>query len=319
MTRFLVAAALVLTTLGHVRAGYYPTHAFAGVAGEGGYKFLDILEGEGPLATGSHSYADSDVVTQAGATASASTGIISNHLLAVSTSAYSNNPFLFSENGAAQALAAWRDIASAAGLAPASLRFSFSITGSVSATDNGQYVGIGFHDNMGELAVLVNDFPNVAGLDYHFTDDYALEAISYQGSQQQSHSLPIGFNGSLARARTGYSWDTATFVGNSFTGTFHVDVAYNSTYGGYAVSLGLRSWSIGRSGDSESDASHTLGLQSVTLTDGTPVEVTFESGLQFGPSTMAAPAPPGVLLALSGILSLGGFGWLRRRRFIAAT
>lgn len=33
---------------------------------------------------------------------------------------------------------------------------------------------------------------------------------------------------------------------------------------------------------------------------------------------VAAPAPPGLLLGLSGLASLGGFGWLRRRRLAAA-
>jgi hypothetical protein len=39
----------------------------------------------------------------------------------------------------------------------------------------------------------------------------------------------------------------------------------------------------------------------------------------FDVSPVAAPAPPGLVLALSGVAGLGGFGWVRRRRLSVAT
>jgi hypothetical protein len=99
------------------------------------------------------------------------------------------------------------------------------------------------------------------------------------------------------------NWDTlsispiqpgAYFVANHIDATWHIDVPYNPTTGGYRVAIMLQAASgdayFTLSGPSFADFGHTLTLDSISLTDGTiidPSNLTFESNLSFA----AVPEP----------------------------
>lgn len=98
------------------------------------------------------------------------------------------------------------------------------------------------------------------------------------------------------------------------SGTFFVDVPYDPAYGGYAFGLSLIATAYAWPGEITSNALGTLEMTRVTLTDGTPVSVTFDSGMRFS----AVPEPASVTLlglALSGVAaSTAMTRRLRKRR-----
>jgi hypothetical protein len=53
-------------------------------------------------------------------------------------------------------------------------------------------------------------------------------------------------------------------------------------------------------------------LQSVTLTDGTAISVTFDSGLQ--QPMQAVPEPASLIMLGLGAFGLCGYGWRRRKQ-----
>jgi MYXO-CTERM domain-containing protein len=113
--------------------------------------------------------------------------------------------------------------------------------------------------------------------------------------------------------------DPGSFLAaNHVEATWHIDVPHDPTTGGYRVAIMLQATTgdvyFELSGKSLSDFSHTLTLNSITLTDGTivdPSSLRFESGLSFAPS--AVPEPGTLTLAGFGAVGLV-LGALRRRR-----
>ena len=106
-------------------------------------------------------------------------------------------------------------------------------------------------------------------------------------------------------SEAGGNWDSAEFSGSHFTGTFHFDIGYDASLGGYGWALGLVAQSYAFGGTfASTDAGHTLGLESVTLPDGTPVAATFDSGLQL----QSVPEPTSLMMLMCGIGIIGLLG-----------
>jgi hypothetical protein len=103
------------------------------------------------------------------------------------------------------------------------------------------------------------------------------------------------------------SWDT------------YFDLAYDSSLGGYNVNLYAAVSASSRGGSlAQANFGNTIRITGVTLSDGTDVsnQVTFDSGFTVPPAggpVTATPAPPGLVLAASGLVTLCGGAWLRRR------
>ena len=83
-----------------------------------------------------------------------------------------------------------------------------------------------------------------------------------------------------------------------FVGTLHMDVPYDPSLGGYGwgIALSARSHSIG--GGTDASSFHSLGLVAATLPDGTPLSVSFDSGLQL------VPEPSPIMLVAAGCVVL---------------
>jgi hypothetical protein len=96
-----------------------------------------------------------------------------------------------------------------------------------------------------------------------------------------------------------------------FTGTFHLDIPYDPTLGGYGWALAMIASSevSAPGGPASTDAGHTLQLQSVTLPDGTPVSVTFDTGLQLS----SVPEPSTLTLSVISAVGCLVYCWLRRK------
>lgn len=251
-----------------------------------------IIEGHGSLTTGEvagNSIGFTLPYTEASAWAA--TGAAGDGLLRVkSRGMQPENVSQVGAYGFGQALAYWRDIA----YIPLSsqypvLRLNFSVDADLSAERFDEPDRINwFSDNYAEVGVSTttnpvhfNPFPTTD--DRYFGFQYA--AVVYQGSQVQYRRVAQGFT---ANAGLWFPWDSYTAVTNtsqtdaSFRGHFHIDTPYDPALGGYGWGVTLSARSFGRDGQAETDASHTMSLESVTLPDGTPVPVTFFSGLQFG-------------------------------------
>jgi len=287
-----------------VRASVLPSHAFVGTMTN---PAVLTLEGSGPLDTGLQT---GGFPGQFGNNAQARTDISADRFLQAYSSAFSTGAGLFDPRGNGQGRAAWRDIAFVTGSAPPALRLNFVLDGELRAVS----FGGGFPSNWAELGIETTTNP----IDF-FTgtfvprDSFPLEATVYFGNQQQgSPGLPPGFEGFVARGSFGSSWDSVNFVGDQFTGRFHIVTPFNPALGGYGWGVSLSAWSFGRGGSAEADALSTLRLESVTLPDGTPIRVTFDSGLRFGVQ-QAIPEP--ATLALFGIGSVALLGWGRRKRW----
>jgi hypothetical protein len=99
---------------------------------------------------------------------------------------------------------------------------------------------------------------------------------------------------------SGLFWDRYNGQG----GTFHFDVPYDPSIHGFEWYVVLSSLTEAKGGAAISDFSHTLALSSVTLTNGTPVDVTFDSGLTFGtvpePTSMTLLGIAGACIAAYG-------------------
>ena len=144
------------------------------------------------------------------------------------------------------------------------------------------------------------------------------DLLSYMGTNQDLQAIVTGgdgvnamydaVDGSLSgfyvSEKYGHVWDAYTFTDDGhFTGTFHLDSPYDSGIGGYAWSVTFVSQSYGYAGEAFSDAMGTLKLTSVALDDGTPVDITFESGLRLD-AVNPVPEPASAALLAIGMLSL---------------
>ncbi len=108
-------------------------------------------------------------------------------------------------------------------------------------------------------------------------------------------------------------WDSVDFTSTGIFGTFHIDTPYNPDLGGYGWGVSLSVWTQAKGGTATADFGHTTSLQSVTLLDGSPVDVTFDSGLQLTDATVV-PEPSTLVAAAIGTIALLGRYWLRRKR-----
>jgi hypothetical protein len=94
-------------------------------------------------------------------------------------------------------------------------------------------------------------------------------------------------------------------------------LAYRPALGGYNLNLfafmSAEGW---EGGNVTGDFGNTIRITGVTLADGTDVSnlVTFESGFTLNSDAVAAPAPAGLLLGLTGAGCLAPLGWVRRRK-----
>lgn len=307
-TMLMVAAlTLLFCGAGPVAAGpILPTHAKAGAfitPDVDNPNFQPVLlEGNGALDTGllygTYQFADGSLTSLA---ARAVTNIQAQHLLrAYSYAAGSGIP-------AAQAMAAWRDVAFVNSMShPAALRLNFIVDGTFAATSNPGYDGatasIYITGNKAGETDPTKFFQPEQGTDIYYPFEGPPDAAfySYHGLNGTSYVLP-GF------------WDSVSFNGTAFHGTFHFDTLYNPNLDGYGWDVALYAYSpIFNEGSATTDFLDTASLQSVTLPDGTPISVTFDSGLQL--NAQAVPEPTSLTLLVVGAVCLGGFTWCWRNR-----
>ncbi|MEO2090971.1 MAG: hypothetical protein ABGY75_15950 [Gemmataceae bacterium] len=99
------------------------------------------------------------------------------------------------------------------------------------------------------------------------------------------------------------------------------DLNYSSAHGGYIMNLYASATAIGyRGGSGVADFGHTIRLIGVTNTDGSALsgDIEFDSGFKLEELVEETPAPPAVLLAVLGVLSLAGGPIFRRLRGLPA-
>lgn len=304
---------LALTVTGEAKAGVVlPTHAFAGAYTLYG-GVLDLpghtvrIQGNGPLDTGFLSDAGGgpgSSTTYVSGSAQATTSLNSDGFLRVSSSASAEGAGLFDPSGVAQGVASYRDIAfvNSTNL-PETLRLTFGVDGTLMAQ---QTSDDSFPSNLAEFGVgtttnPVNYFdPSQGGTD--FSPNYLLEASFYLGNQSGANDNPWneGFT-------TQGAWDSFSFNGSTFTGIFHIDTTYDPNLGGYGWGVTTSAKTSAAGGSAEANFLNTVSLQGAALPDGTPVNVSFDSGLTF----TSVPEPNAMLIWLCGLLCIA---FLRRHR-----
>jgi hypothetical protein len=285
--------ALLLGGVGQARAGILPTHAAAQAYPNWGPDAS--LVGNGALDTG---LLTGVINSQSSNTAEASTTPSQLFLL---------HAYAHSELYVAGGNAAWRDVAFWNNANhPAALRLNFLVDGSLALTP-----GFGLPNDSASVSVTTSTdptdaFQNLGRFDFLTGLDPPRAALTMQE-----------FGRTLEPVFSESGWDSYTFDGSSFTGTFHIITPYDPNLGGYGWAVTLSAVAGTSFGNGTSDFGRTASLQSVTLPYGTPVSgVTFDSGLTFGPAT-AVPEPASLALLGIGSLGLLGYGW-RRRKQVAA-
>lgn len=292
-------------------AGILGTHAFAGaltqnngIIGEG---VLLRPVSSGPLDTGLQSfYADDRLGLVVTSSARAMVGTDPEQFLKVSASASATQAHLFTESGRAQAVAGWRDIAYVdpppGAKMPSSVRLTFRVDGLLAAEWNGDPLAGSFPSNLARFGVTTTTSP------FGFFDDqlgfypsFEYQATVYRDNKVPKEPISVGGPGSYG------TWDSFSFDGSTFLGVFHIDSRYDPGLGGYGWGLNMSSLAEAAAGSASSNFLNTLSLESVTLADGTPVAVTFDSGLA---APNAVPEPGSLLLAGIGMT----LGVLRLRR-----
>lgn len=287
------AAGLLLSAPGPARAAFYATHALAvaGVnLGVADGAPLVRIEGKGPLTTEfvEHTYFRGSTNT---GSATAAVSHSPDSLLRV----YSSISSSVAGDGyaaVANAQAYWRDVAYwvGPGAPPPVLDFHFHVDGRLSTEPN----GIPFPGG----PVVAQALPAVFDYDFDFTDR-TFETFGGFGAVK----------GGLYGDSDSGGWSSGGFDGSVLDATFTLRSQYNAAAGGYLWTVALRADAAGDNGRATSDLLNTLSFTGVTLTDGTPAAVTFDSGLRFGPA--AVPEPSG--LAMLGIGAAGLLGYARRR------
>jgi hypothetical protein len=313
-TLVLASLALLLGVVREAKAASLPVHGQALALAYGPNGVVSVYkEGNGALDTGLASFQgwniienepgfspageniftppdrDDTVNSTYGTSSRASTSLSAQQLLSAYTSSFN------SHEGVA---AGWNDVAFANLSGHPNLRLNFSVQATL-AGQGYSLLTLGTNNSASnpwsrlDIANTPPDFPS---------------------------GLYAALNGGSFSA--GNAWDSKSFAGGVFRGTFHIDSFYDSTYGGYGFGLSLGAWVVSAAGGGVQtvDALDPLSLQSVTLTDGTPVSgVTFDSGLTFGPAS-ATPEPSSLaLLGTAGVTALGFLGWRRRGTSAAKT
>jgi hypothetical protein len=240
--------------------------------------------------------------------ARATAGIAGSRLLRTFSTGLATGSGTFSPAGEGEGLAVWRDVVLVDSISPpAELRLNFTAHASFNVESFGN---TGFRAAVADIS-----------LEWEVGVDSSNSLFQALGS---GFVQPMGiygprFRGASARLVQGNAedaeiftqdgaWDQSELVGENFSGSFHIDVPYEESFGGYAWVLALSANTYGGGGQAESNALNTLQLQSVTLTDGTPVVAAFESGLIIG-----VPEPASGLLVWVGLASVAGLVRSRRR------
>lgn len=305
----IVGLALALT--GEAKAGVLlPTHAFAGaytLYGGGGLPGQTVqIEGTGPVDTGLLSDASggpSVNTTRYSGSAQATTGLNADGFLRVFSNASAEGDGLFDPKGVAEGVASYRDIAFVNSTSlPETLRLTFQTEGTLSATQAAASV---FPSNLAEFGVGTTDSPlNYFDPSQGGTDlgsNHSLEASFYTGTQSGGNGNPAqGFT-------TRGAWDSFSFSGSTFTGTFHIDTNYDPNLGGYGWGVTTSAQTSAAGGSAEANFMNTVSLQRVALPDGTPVSVAFDSGLNL----TSVPEPDAISFCLCELLCIA---FLRMRR-----
>lgn len=233
--------------------------------------------GYGPVTSTSHAFA----------------GLATPLLLpfALRASALSGGPAIWET----AAVSAWNDIAFIPGPSPpAAIRLNFHVSGYFDAFSPlwaGSIAKAGV-DAMGRL----RNFTTELGTMNQFgAEAYMIDSLD--GTHLRFDS----------------NWDSGSFGsgGNftTFTGTVHLVSNFDPALGGYLWSVALQAYAQSSSGMARTNFENTLTLESVTLLDGiTPVNVTFDSGLQPG----AVPEPSS--LALLGLAGAAAYRRWRGRK-----
>src|SRR5208337_3305483 len=108
----------------------------------------------------------------------------------------------------------------------------------------------------------------------------------------------------------GPTFVTSNYTGGVFSATGYFDAFYDAAFGGYGWGLLLNAVADVTGGDVTDDFLNTLSLTKVTLTDGTPISVTFDSGLTMG----TVPEPSSVVMLATAMVVIGFLAIARKHR-----
>lgn len=302
----MVGQALAATII--ATSGTLPTHAVVLVrtldGAAGSYGETLRLEGDSSLDTGLYSTEVTTPFLSISGEARAIVGIDAHNLLKTYSAAYGSGAGLFDSHGEGLSLAAWRDIAFVdTPSQPTVLRLNFVVDGTL-AVERNDPNSLGYPYQDAGIYVRTSTTP----LTFFASQAVELLSIGVAPNAEllgKSDGTPIGF------ATTAFFWDTYSFNGTTFRGTFHIDSQYSEELGGFGWGVSLEALAYAKGGSATTDFINTASLKSVTLVDGTPVSVTFDSGLRFDGTVTPEPTS----LALAGCAGLGmAVGAWRRRR-----
>lgn len=219
--------------------------------------------------------------------------------------------------GTSAAYASWRDvIVVSGGELPSHIRINFAIGGELFAATTVQeipwtfgYAAVGARVGPASIWDIGPETPPDG-----IGQIYARPMVEYASN---SYNAPVvSFAG----------FDNATF--DPFYGivspcAFHYDATFNPSLGGYDFFIGIEALASGNWGFGDSKFVHSLGLNAVTFTDGTPLAdaglaFTFDSGLSPGLpgdseiGVRTIPEPSSMMLTLVALSGGSVFFGLRR-------
>jgi hypothetical protein len=286
---FLVALALLCLFTAEVLAEAMPTHARLQISGlenpffgsdsrdfvrEGEFEYYNRVPYGTPTAS-----TPVDAVAYGGGSAYAKPDFFG--LLGIATIAstyFPTEPGQWAGKGSTEAI--WRDVVyvEGAGLGT-SIRLTFDVEGELLPEGRFSSAGVGFR-----WSHTVSDWGGLFG----------------------------GDGGVILETESGWNvrgWDSIVYGGstNEFYGTFHMDVPYDSNYGGYSWLLQFYAnaatypymWQDETTREAIANSMHSVGFVAITDLSGNPLTgVTFDSGL------VPIPEPSTYALAAIGFVAL---------------